>query len=100
LRKEENSISFHPFDQESLDLLANTFDLPFIKIPSGEITNAPFLLDIARTHKPVILSTGMSTLGEIEQALGVLAFGYIAALKRQTQVHLRKPMSLRKDAGR
>jgi N-acetylneuraminate synthase len=66
-----------PFDWESLDLLINKFDLPYIKIPSGEITNAPFLLDIAKKHKPVILSTGMSTLGEIEQALGVLAFGYI-----------------------
>lgn len=66
-----------PFDTESLDLLVKLFDLPLIKIPSGEITNAPFLLDIARTQKPVVLSTGMCTLGEIEQALGVLAFGYI-----------------------
>jgi N-acetylneuraminate synthase len=61
---------------ESLDLLARTFDLPRIKIPSGEITNAPLLLRAARIGKPVILSTGMSTLGEIEMALGVLAFGY------------------------
>lgn len=66
-----------PFDLASVDLLARTFDLPCIKIPSGEITNGPLLLKIARTGKPVILSTGMSTLGEIEQALGVLAFGYL-----------------------
>lgn len=66
-----------PFDLESVDLLAVRFDLPCIKIPSGDITNAPLLLRIAQTGKPVILSTGMSTLGEIEDALGVLAFGYL-----------------------
>lgn len=73
-----------PFDQESLDLLVNKFDLPYIKIPSGEITNAPFLLDIAKTQKKVILSTGMSRLGEIEQALGVIAFGYIGSIEAPT----------------
>jgi N-acetylneuraminate synthase len=66
-----------PFDFESVDLLARTFDLPFLKIPSGEITNGPLLLYITQTGKPVILSTGMSTLDEVEQALGVLAFGYL-----------------------
>lgn len=66
-----------PFDLQSVDLLAQTLDLPFLKISSGEITNAPLLLKIAQTSKPVLLSTGMSTLGEIEQALGVLAFGYL-----------------------
>lgn len=66
-----------PFDLESLELLAVRFDLTRIKIPSGDITNAPLLLKIAQTGKPVILSTGMSTLGEIEDALGVLAFGYV-----------------------
>lgn len=66
-----------PFDLESLDLLSGRFGLPCIKIPSGDITNAPLLLKIAQTGKPVILSTGMSTLGEIEDALGVLAFGYL-----------------------
>jgi len=65
-----------PFDFDSIDLLTKTLDLPRIKIPSGEISNGPFLMKIAQTGKPVILSTGMSTLGEIETALGVLAFGY------------------------
>jgi len=68
-----------PFDVESVDLLAHTLGLPRLKIPSGEITNALLLLKAARTGKPVILSTGMSTLGEIEMALGVLAFGYTGA---------------------
>jgi len=70
-----------PFDLVSVDLLAGRFDLPCIKIPSGDITNAPLLLRIAQTGKPVILSTGMSTLGEIEDALGVLAFGYLGKTK-------------------
>jgi N-acetylneuraminate synthase len=66
-----------PFDEDSLIFLNKTLNLPCIKIPSGEITNAPFLLKIAQTGKPVILSTGMSTLSEVEAALGVLAFGYL-----------------------
>jgi len=66
-----------PFDFESIDLLARKLNLQHLKIPSGEITNGPYLLYIAQTSKPVILSTGMSTLGEVEIALGVLAFGYM-----------------------
>lgn len=65
-----------PFDFESIDLLAHMLNLSRLKLPSGEITNAPLLLYAAKTGKPIILSTGMSTLGEIEIALGVLAFGY------------------------
>jgi len=73
-----------PFDFESIDLLAHKLNLPRLKIPSGEITNGPYLLHIARTGKPVILSTGMSTLGEIETALGVLAFGYLSKNDRSS----------------
>lgn len=65
-----------PFDSQSLQLLVKQCDLPFIKIPSGEITNAPFLLEIALAGKPVLMSTGMSTLSEIEMALWVIAYGY------------------------
>ncbi len=68
-----------PFDMSSLRMLVQRFGLETIKIPSGEITNAPFLLAIARTGRQVILSTGMSTLGEVELALSVLAFGYTAS---------------------
>jgi N-acetylneuraminate synthase len=71
-----------PFDLESLDLLVGTLAMPLLKIPSGEITNAQLLLKIALTGKPVILSTGMSTLAEIEAALGVLAFGYSQSQER------------------
>lgn len=68
-----------PFDLPSLHLLTGRFDLDTIKVPSGEITTAPFLLEIARTGRKVILSTGMSTLDEVRMALSVLAFGYSAA---------------------
>lgn len=64
------------FDATSLDLLTATFALPVLKLGSGEVTNAPLLLRAAASGCDVILSTGMSTLGEVETALGVLAFGY------------------------
>lgn len=60
-----------PFDTQSADLLA-TMKVPIYKVPSGEITNLPFLQHIARIGRPVILSTGMSTLGEVEEAVYVL----------------------------
>lgn len=59
-----------PFDEDSLEFL-KTLEMPFWKIPSGEITNLPYLMKIEETKKPIILSTGMSTLEEIEQALNV-----------------------------
>lgn len=60
-----------PFDLESIDLL-DTLGLPLFKIPSGEITNYPYLVRIARLKKKVILSTGMADLGEVEDAIEVL----------------------------
>jgi len=62
-----------PFDTQSADLLA-TMEVPLYKVPSGEITNLPFLQHLARKNRPLILSTGMSTLGEVEEALQVLQF--------------------------
>ena len=59
------------FDLPSVEFL-QSLDLPYFKIPSGEITNLPYLEAIGRTQKPVILSTGMSTLPEIEDAISVL----------------------------
>ncbi|WP_026187774.1 N-acetylneuraminate synthase [Methyloversatilis universalis] len=66
-----------PFDPDSATFLIEALGLELIKLPSGEITNAPFLLHVARFGRPVILSTGMSSLGEVESALGVLAYGYL-----------------------
>ena len=68
----------------NIKFLSTPFDIPSVcflselgcdlwKIPSGEITNYPFLVKIAKTHKDVILSTGMSTLEEVEAAIKVLS---------------------------
>lgn len=60
-----------PFDHDSIDLLSD-LGLEIFKIPSGEITNLPYLKHIGRLNKKVILSTGMADIGEIEDALDVL----------------------------
>lgn len=71
------------FDTESLDFLVNRLKLQTLKIPSGELTNAPFVLAHARTGCELIVSTGMATLAEVEAALGVIAFGLTAPLDAQ-----------------
>ena len=76
-----------PFDLESVDFL-NSFNMDFWKVPSGEITNLPYLVEIAKTGKPIILSTGMSDLDEIDAALSVLhsnGAGKITLLHCNTQ---------------
>jgi len=59
-----------PFDYESVDFLEKL--VPLYKIGSGEITDLPFLEYIAKKDKPIILSTGMSTLGEVEEAINII----------------------------
>jgi N-acetylneuraminate synthase len=66
-----------PFDLPSVDMLVKDLKVLQIKVPSGEITNGPLLLRVAQSCLPVILSSGMSTLGDIENALAILAFGYL-----------------------
>jgi N-acetylneuraminate synthase len=66
-----------PFELDSLAFLVNDLGLSLLKLPSGELTNAPFLLAAARTGTSIILSTGMADMVEVEQALGVLAAGYL-----------------------
>jgi N,N'-diacetyllegionaminate synthase len=73
------------FDVESLDFLVG-LGLDLIKIPSGEITNLPYLRRVAAHGKPVILSTGMASLGDIESALAVLEAGGIGR-ERITVLH-------------
>ena len=60
-----------PFDIESIEFL-RALGCEVWKIPSGEITNYPYLIEIAKTGLPVILSTGMSTMKEVEEAVCVL----------------------------
>lgn len=68
-----------PFDLVSIDVL-EPLDMDYYKIPSGEITNLPYLRKIAAKGRPVIMSTGMSELPEIEAAIKVLEDG---GLKRE-----------------
>ena len=72
-----------PFDLDSIDLL-NQLELPIFKIPSGEITNLPYLRKIGRLNKKIILSTGMADIGEIEDALDILI--KVGTLKEQITV--------------
>jgi N,N'-diacetyllegionaminate synthase len=60
-----------PFDLESIELL-DSLGLKIFKIPSGEITNLPYLIAIAELNKKVILSSGMATLQEVRDAFEVL----------------------------
>lgn len=63
------------FDHESLFFLERELDMPLYKVASGEITNAPLLFDMAKFNKPIILSTGMANITEVEDALGIIALG-------------------------
>lgn len=70
---EDKGITFlsTAFDLESVDFL-HGIGMKLWKIPSGEITNLPLLIKIASLHEPIILSTGMSNLDEVKQAVKVL----------------------------
>lgn len=68
-----------PFDLKSVAFLTADLGQTQLKISSGDLTNAPLLLAVARSAQRIILSTGMSNLDEIEQALMVLAFGLCPA---------------------
>jgi N-acetylneuraminate synthase len=79
-RCEQRNLEFMstPFDTASLDLLVE-LSISRLKLGSGEVTNGPLLVHAATMQKPIILSTGMSTLKEVALALSALAFGYVSA---------------------
>ncbi|RXJ72806.1 N-acetylneuraminate synthase [Veronia nyctiphanis] len=66
------------FDEQSLNFLVSDLGIHRLKLPSGELTNAPLVLAHARSGLDMIVSTGMATLDEVESALSVIAFGYTA----------------------
>lgn len=70
------------FDPGSADFLERELDLPAFKVPSGELTNHPFLEHLARKGRPLLMSTGMASLDEVGDALTVVAAagGTVAAL--------------------
>lgn len=86
-----------PFDLDSIGLLVSVLDVPLLKISSGDITNAPLLHKSAQTQKPIIISTGMSTLADVESALGVLAHGYVCPDQRPGEDAFRAAFA--SDAG-
>lgn len=67
-----------PFDVDSLHFLVDEIGVRRLKIGSGDATNAPLLLAAARSGLPLVVSTGMCELSEVEDALRVLAFGMVA----------------------
>ena len=85
-----------PFDLESLALLLE-LGVPMIKIGSGDLTNGPLLYAAARSGKPLILSTGMASLREVEAALSLVA---CAALKRAAPRAVDLKKSWQSEAGR
>ena len=107
---EEVGIEFlsTPFDLESIDYLEK-LGMRLWKIPSGEITNLPYLIKIAKTGRPVIMSTGMAELKEVEEAINVLkenGAGEITLLHCTTEypapfesVNLRAMNTLREKFG-
>lgn len=74
-----------PFDLESIEIV-KTLGMDYMKIPSGEVTNLPYLRAVAKAGLPVIMSTGMCRLGEIDEALNVLVTGGIP-LSQITLLH-------------
>ncbi|MDY6356554.1 MAG: N-acetylneuraminate synthase [Catonella sp.] len=97
-----------PFDIESINYLDKK-DMPFWKVPSGEITNLPYLIAIARTGKRVVMSTGMANLDEVKAAVDVLkkyGSGDVTVLQCNTQyptpysdVNLRAMVTMRDELG-
>lgn len=64
-----------PFDKESVDFLLDDLHMEKVKIPSGELTNTPFIHYIATKQKPIILSTGMANMKDIHESLSFIAYG-------------------------
>lgn len=85
------------FDEASLDFLIDELGQKMIKVPSGDLTNGPLLLIHARKGLKMLVSTGMATLGEIEAALGVIAFGLLEASARPSIEAFQE--SFRSDEG-
>ena len=107
---EKRGITFlsTPFDIPSVEFL-DSINIPCFKIPSGEITNLPYLIKIAETGRDVIMSTGMAELNEIENAINILreyGSGDISLLHCNTEyptpyedVNLRAMLTLKEKFG-
>lgn len=85
-----------PFDEVSLRFLTTELGMSTIKIPSGEITNAPFLLEVARAADRVILSTGGASLDEVRDAIAVISFGFSNSHANPSTRELRRSLTRNK----
>lgn len=76
---EENGIEFLTtcFDKDSLKVICDQVNPKVLKVGSGDLTNLPLIIEHARIGMDIIISTGMATMSEVEDALAALAFGYI-----------------------
>ena len=90
-----------PFDKDGIGYL-DSLNVDFFKVPSGEITNLPYLRELAKFNRPVILSTGMCTVDEVRAALGVLKNKKVTILHCNTEyptpmkdVNLKAMLTLR-----
>lgn len=72
-----------PFDLTAARFLVDELGMGRIKVGSGDLNNLPFLLALSRMERPLILSTGMATLGEVRQALGVIVFAALAGAREK-----------------
>ena len=107
-RKKEIRFLSTPFDFDSIRFL-NQLDIPFWKIPSGEVTNYPYLVALAKTGKPIVMSTGMCDLSDISNAIRVLkenGAGDISLLHCNTEyptpyedVNLRAVLTMKSEFG-
>ena len=107
-RKKEIRFLSTPFDFDSIRFL-NRLDIPFWKIPSGEVTNYPYLVALAKTGKPIVMSTGMCDLSDISNAIRVLkenGAGDISLLHCNTEyptpyedVNLRAVLTMKSEFG-
>lgn len=86
-----------PFDFESVDFLLDVIEMKQVKIPSGELTNSPFIHYIATKRKSIILSTGMATMEEIHEALAFIAYG-LSPIDKPVELHAVKEYYKTEDA--
>lgn len=107
-RKKEIRFLSTPFDFDSIRFL-DQLDIPFWKIPSGDVTNYPYLVALAKTGKPIVMSTGMCDLSDISNAIRVLkenGAGDISLLHCNTEyptpyedVNLRAVLTMKNEFG-
>jgi N,N'-diacetyllegionaminate synthase len=104
-KKVEIGFMSSPFDKDGIGFL-DSLGVDFFKIPSGEITNLPYLRELAKFDKKIILSTGMAKLSEVKDALKILSGMEVTVLHCNTEyptpmkdVNLSAMLTIQKECG-